>query len=93
VSRGRRPCPAAYTVPITAPLDEIRAMAEAELACLTAAEVEVLVRIAKGYSTKEIAFQLHRSPKTIEQQRYTLTTRLGMTFVEAAVLAGKAGWA
>jgi DNA-binding NarL/FixJ family response regulator len=84
--------PAGHTVPITTPLEEIRAQAEARLSCLTAAEVKVLVLLAKGYSNKVIAGKLGKTEKTIEDQRRTLTTRLGVTYVEAAVLAGKAGW-
>jgi DNA-binding NarL/FixJ family response regulator len=84
--------PAGHTVPITTPLEEIRAQAEARLSCLTAAEVEVLVLLAKGHSNKVIAGKRGKTEKTIEDQRRTLTTRLGVTYVEAAVLAGKAGW-
>lgn len=84
--------PAGHTVPITTPLEEIRAQAEARLSCLTAAEVEVLVMLAQGLGTKVIADRLGRSPKAIEQRRASLSQRLGMSYVEAAVLAGKAGW-
>ena len=84
--------PARYRVPVVTPLEVVRAQAEEELACLTNTEVEVLVYLAKGTSSKVIAYDTGRAEKTIEGIRKTLTRRLGMTYVEAAVLAGKAGW-
>lgn len=84
--------PAAFRAPITRPLEEIHAEATAELACLTASEVEVLRLVARGYGSKVIANKLGKSLKTVEAQRHTMSKRLGMTYIEAAVLAGKAGW-
>jgi DNA-binding NarL/FixJ family response regulator len=45
---------------------------------LTAAERNVVRRIARGLSTKEIAEQLGVSPKTVENQRASICVKLGL---------------
>jgi DNA-binding NarL/FixJ family response regulator len=48
---------------------------------LSARETEVLKQIANGYSTKEIAFNLSISPKTIDSHRASLMTKLNLTSI------------
>ena len=43
---------------------------------LTARELEVLQMLAEGHGTKEVAFRLHVSPKTIETHRLSLLAKL-----------------
>lgn len=50
---------------------------------LTDRETEVLKRIADGQSTKEIAFALGVSGKTVETHRLNVMTKLGVTSVAA----------
>jgi len=50
---------------------------------LTARELDILKRIADGQSTKEIAFALVVSPKTVETHRLNLMSKLGVTSVAA----------
>jgi DNA-binding NarL/FixJ family response regulator len=45
---------------------------------LTARETDILRRIAEGQSTKEIAFALQLSTKTVETHRANLMTKLGV---------------
>lgn len=47
-------------------------------AALTARQVEVLKLLALGRSTKEIAFELQLSPKTVETHRAQIMERLGV---------------
>ena len=49
------------------------------LACLTAREKEVLVLIADGCSTKEIAFRLGMSFKTAACHRYNIMSKLSVS--------------
>ena len=53
---------------------------------LTDRQREVLVMIARGYSTKEIAFELGLSPKTVEVHRARLMERLGISDVAGLTL-------
>jgi DNA-binding NarL/FixJ family response regulator len=48
---------------------------------LSAREQEILKRIADGQSTKEIAFALRVSPKTVETHRLNLMAKLGLKSV------------
>lgn len=48
---------------------------------LSAREIEVLRRIAEGQGTKEIAFALNLSTKTIETHRLNLFAKLGVSSV------------
>jgi DNA-binding NarL/FixJ family response regulator len=62
------------------------------LAQLTARQREVLKLIAEGVTTKQIAFHLSISPKTVEAHRNALMERLGIRDVAGLVrLAVKAG--
>lgn len=53
---------------------------------LTTRQREVLMMIARGYSTKEIAFELGLSPKTVEVHRARLMERLGISDVAGLTL-------
>lgn len=53
---------------------------------LTPRQLEVLVRIARGFSTKEIAYDLGLSPKTVEAHRARLMERLGIDDVAGLTL-------
>lgn len=53
---------------------------------LTPRQREVLVRIARGASTKEIAFDLGLSPKTVEAHRARLMERLGIDDIAGLTL-------
>jgi DNA-binding NarL/FixJ family response regulator len=59
---------------------------EAPLESLTARQREVLQLIAEGNSTKEIAFALKVSAKTVETHRAALMERLGIRDVAGLVL-------
>lgn len=59
------------------------ACARREGQALTAREEDILRRIADGQTTKEIAFALAVSPKTIETHRLNLMTKIGVTSVAA----------
>ncbi len=62
------------------------------LACLTAREREVVVLIAQGLSTHEIAAKLHRTQKTVEAHRNSIGNKLGIkNRVQLALLALGAG--
>lgn len=53
---------------------------------LTERQRQVLVMIARGYSTKQIAFELGLSPKTVEVHRARLMERLGISDVAGLTL-------
>lgn len=56
-------------------------------------EREVLVRIAQGYSNKEIAAELELSVKTVETYKARMTEKLGLrTRVEIVRYAVRQGW-
>jgi len=52
--------------------------AAAQLAEMTARELQVLIGVALGYSSKRIAGNLGRSVKTIEKHRSTMMHKLGL---------------
>lgn len=52
---------------------------------LTPRQTEILARIARGQSTKEIAFDLGLSVKTVETHRATIMERLGIRDVPGLV--------
>jgi DNA-binding NarL/FixJ family response regulator len=52
--------------------------AAAQIAEMTARELQVLVGVALGYSSKRIAGNLGRSVKTIEKHRFKMMHRLGL---------------
>lgn len=54
-----------------------------EGAALTERETDVLRRIAEGQSTKEIAFALQLSTKTVETHRANVMTKLGLFNIAA----------
>jgi DNA-binding NarL/FixJ family response regulator len=59
---------------------------QTSLDSLTARQREILQLIAEGKSTKEIAFTLELSVKTVETHRAALTERLGIRDVAGLVL-------
>ncbi len=52
--------------------------AAAQIAKMTERELQVLVGVALGYSSKRIAGNLGRSVKTIEKHRFKMMHRLGL---------------
>ena len=66
--------------------------AEAELSALNPRQREVLVLACKGLAAKEIGRALGLSQKAVSQHRWRLSKLLGMTALEAAVLATRARW-
>jgi DNA-binding CsgD family transcriptional regulator len=59
---------------------------------LTSRELEVLALLGRGHSIKEVAKALHRSPKTIENHRMSIGTKLGISDrAELIELARQAG--
>lgn len=72
--------------------DREREDAIAELAPLTDKQREVLVLCLKGYCVKETAKFLDVGTSTIACHRSAITTALGMSLYEAAVLAVRARW-
>jgi len=56
------------------------------LAAITARQREILQMIAEGKSTKEIAFALHLSVKTVETHRAAIMKRLGVRDVAGLVV-------
>lgn len=59
---------------------------ESSMDLLTARQREILQLIAEGKSTKEIAFQLNVSVKTVETHRSALMDRLGIHDIAGLVL-------
>ncbi len=56
-------------------------------------EREVLMRIAKGYSNKEIAYELHLSVKTIETYKSRMADKLGLkSRIDIVKYALTQGW-
>lgn len=72
--------------------DSKAAAAELEAAGLSKREREALVMAAKGLSCKEAAACLGLGEPTVEAHRNSMRKKLGMTTIEAVVLAVKAGW-
>jgi DNA-binding NarL/FixJ family response regulator len=58
-----------------------KGLKQTERSELSAREKEILIRIANGNTTKEIAFALEVSAKTIESHRINLMTKLGLNSV------------
>lgn len=59
---------------------------------LTDREIEVLSLIGQGLTSKEIAKLLHRSEKTVENHRYSISKKLeGASAVELSSIATQAG--
>lgn len=87
--------PAAEGVDNVATSDEIAAthVDLGAMSSLTRREREVLVLIAQGLSTVQIAKELHRAVKTVEWHRSSLGQKLGVTNrVELTRLAIQAGF-
>jgi two-component system response regulator NreC len=60
---------------------------------LSDSEREVLVRIARGFSNKEIAVELRLSVKTVETYKARMAEKLGLrTRVDIVRYAAKRGW-
>jgi len=57
---------------------QARLPAEAQIVEMTARELQVLIGVALGYSTKRIAGNLGRSVKTIEKHRFQMMHKLGL---------------
>ncbi|MBI3714771.1 MAG: response regulator transcription factor [Betaproteobacteria bacterium] len=73
-------------------LDEHVRKGENPLDVLTARQREILQMIAEGKSTKEIAFQMDVSPKTVETHRAGLMDRLGIHDIAGlALFAARTG--
>lgn len=67
--------------------------ADAPHDALSEREREVLVRIARGYSNKEIAAQLALSVKTVETYKARMAEKLGLrTRVDIVRYAARQGW-
>ena len=52
---------------------------------LTDRELEILKRIAEGYSNKEIGDQLHISHRTVDTHRTNLTRKLGVSNIAGLI--------
>lgn len=59
-------------------LHDIAKQAQLRLQCLTRREREVLVRMAKGFVNKRIAYDLGISSRTVEIHRAHLNEKLGV---------------
>lgn len=64
---------------------QLKAGAGGPLAELTPRQREILTKIARGRSTKEIAYELELSVKTVETHRAQLMQRLGLSDLAALV--------
>ena len=70
----------------------IRAGAERAGAGLTSKQREILVRVAQGLRSKQIAFELGLSVRTVESHKYTIMQELGVhSTVELVRKAAQAG--
>lgn len=72
---------------------QVQADARAELEPLTQRQRDILVMTAKGLDKKGVAEALGVSHHTVNDHQQQIRNRLGLTTVEAVVLAAKAGWA
>jgi DNA-binding NarL/FixJ family response regulator len=70
----------------------VQQAAASELSVLTPALRDTLIYVGKGLSNGEIAKLIDRSVVTVDTHRAEIRKRLGMTMIEAIVLAVKAGW-
>jgi DNA-binding NarL/FixJ family response regulator len=74
-------------------LDAERAAKEPEQAALSEREREVLLRIARGFSNKEIAAELGLSVKTVETDKARMAEKLGLrSRVDIVRYAAQHGW-
>ena len=74
-------------------LDAERAAKEPEQAALSEREREVLLRIARGFSNKEIAAELGLSVKTVETYKARVVEKLGLrSRVDIVRYAAARGW-
>jgi DNA-binding NarL/FixJ family response regulator len=74
-------------------LDADRSVPQPKSAALSGREYEVLIRIAKGYSNKEIAAALALSVKTVETYKVRVAEKLGLrSRVEIVRYAISQGW-
>jgi DNA-binding NarL/FixJ family response regulator len=74
-------------------LDAERAAKEPEQAALSEREREVLLRIARGFSNKEIAAELGLSVKTVETYKARMAEKLGLrSRVDIVRYAAQHGW-
>ena len=74
-------------------LDAERAAEQPEHAALSDREREVLLRIARGFSNKEIAAELGLSVKTVETYKARMAEKLGLrTRVDIVRYAAQRGW-
>ncbi len=72
--------------------DSKAAAAELEAARLSKREREALVLTCKGLSTPEIAALWGLTTQAVAHPLHSMRKKLGMTTIEAVVLAVKAGW-
>jgi DNA-binding CsgD family transcriptional regulator len=72
--------------------DSKAAAAELEAAALSPREREALLLTCKGLTAKEAAEVMGINFKTVEAHQIHARQKLGMTTIEAVVLAVKAGW-
>jgi DNA-binding NarL/FixJ family response regulator len=62
-------------------------------AALSVSQVAILRLISRGHSNREIAAEVHLSENTVKTHVQEIFRKLGVrNRVEAAILAGKAGW-
>lgn len=74
-------------------LDAERAAKQPEQAALSEREREVLLRIARGFSNKEIAAELGLSVKTVETYKARMAEKLGLrSRVDIVRYAAQHGW-
>jgi DNA-binding NarL/FixJ family response regulator len=70
-----------------------RQLAEGRPAGLNPSQVAILRLISLGHSNREIAAEVHLSENTVKTHIQEIFRKLGVrNRVEAAILAGKAGW-
>jgi DNA-binding NarL/FixJ family response regulator len=76
---------------VQTPEKEIK-IADAGYETLTQREQEIMVLVAEGYSTKEVAAKLFISPKTVENHRSNIMNKLGLhSFMELVRYAARLG--
>lgn len=73
-----------YSVQVSQKLLQAQERSPEEL--LTSRQVEILVLIASGHATKEVAFKLGLSPKTVDVHRARIMERLGINDVAGLTL-------
>lgn len=61
---------------------------------LSSRQIQILRLISEGYAQKQIAAQLHISPKTVEFHKYKLMRQLGVqSTAQLVAIAVRKGWA